>query len=169
MDEITIRDFRPGDAETCFRIRADGFIQSLGEYLGPPATAACVNAYMPSEFLRMSDTMEWFVAEQNDETVGFCTVEYLNDSTAELLFLYVALDRHGSGVGSQLIRHAENWLREHRPEVGEFVLDTVVPEYNQAFYEKMGFAAIRERGIVRNETAIKATQMGKTLHPEPGD
>jgi GNAT superfamily N-acetyltransferase len=169
MNEITIRDFRPGDADACFRIRSDGFIQRLSAHLSPRETAGCVNAYMPADLVRMNNTMQTFVALEKGQITGFCTVDFISPLTAEILFLYVTVDRHGRGVGSRLLRHAEDWLREHRPEITDLVLDTVVPVYNGPFYEKMGFSVTHEREIDRGGTKIPAVQMAKNLRTQSRD
>lgn len=162
-DGVTIRSFVPGDAEACFRIRSEAFIRMYHDELGGEGVAALVNSYMPSEFVRMNETMSWLVAEESGEPVGFSTIQFVDDATAELLFLYVRMDRHGRGIGAELLRRAEKWLRGHRPEITDFVLDTVHPNYNQKFYEKAGFRVLGRRQINRNETSLSALQMGKTL------
>jgi ribosomal protein S18 acetylase RimI-like enzyme len=160
---MTVRSFEPSDAEACFRIRSEAFIRKYGDRLGAEGVAALVNSYMPSDFVRMSETMRWFVAEEGGVPVGFCTIRFLDETAAELLFLYVRLDRHGRRIGTDLLRHGEDWLRRHRPEVNDFVLDTVHPDYNQGFYEKMGFEVRGRRRIDRHDARLPAVHMGKSL------
>jgi ribosomal protein S18 acetylase RimI-like enzyme len=161
--EPTIREFRAADAETCFRIRSAGFIRKFTDHVGPDVVAALVNSYMPSDFVRMSETMKWLVYEDKDGIAGFCTINFLNETTAEILFLYVSTDRHGTGIGSRLLDAAEVWLRENRPKVTQMVLDTVVPEYNQAFYEKQRFTVTGQQTCVRDGKEIPSVVMTRPL------
>lgn len=139
-----IRPFEPRDAEYCFRLRTEAFIKLFYDEIGPEAVSTGVNAYMPADFVRMAERMSWIVAEDSGQPVGFCALRMLDAHTAELLFLYVQLDRVGQGIGKRLLCFFEEWLRERHPEVSGIVLDTIVPDYNQAIYEKMGFSAIGE-------------------------
>jgi len=162
-EELKIRFFEAADADTCFRIRSEAFVRIYYDHLGPESVAHLINSYMPADFVLMSRRMSWFVAEEAGQAVGFCTFNYLDESTAEVLFLYVQLDHRGKGIGARLLRHSEEWLRTQRPEVTELVLDTVHPEYNQHFYEKMGFSVICSRAIERSGSQIQAVQLGKSL------
>ncbi|MBC8253279.1 MAG: hypothetical protein H8E35_04535, partial [Ardenticatenia bacterium] len=78
---ITIRPFRPEDAEACFRIRAEAYIREFYEELGPEAVAAGVNAYMPDDYVSMSETMPSFVAELDGDVAGFCMIRFLDATT----------------------------------------------------------------------------------------
>lgn len=162
-EQLTIRDFTAADAETCFRIRSAGFICRFTNHVGPEAVAALVNSYMPADFVRMSETMKWLVCEDGNGIAGFCTINFLDDTTAEILFLYVDLDKHGQGIGSRLLDAAEAWLGENRPKIRRMVLDTVVPDYNQAFYEKQGFTVTGHQACVRDGKEIPSVVMTRPL------
>ncbi len=62
-----MREFRPGDAEFCFRVRSRAFIVDFVDELGPEAVATCVNAYLPSDYLRMAGELELFIVEEDGE------------------------------------------------------------------------------------------------------
>lgn len=164
-EELTIRDFRPVDAETCFRIRSAGFIRYFTQHIGTKMVTALVNSYMPSDFIRMSETMQWLICEDTDGIAGFCTINFLDTTTAEILFLYVSVDHHGKGIGSKLIEVSESWLRENRPEIKQLVLDTVVPRYNQAFYEKQRFNVTGHQTCIRDGMEIPSVKMTRVLSP----
>jgi ribosomal protein S18 acetylase RimI-like enzyme len=161
--DVTIRDFRPADAEACFRIRSAGFITRFYDHVGPGVVTALVNSYMPSDFVRMSDTMHWLVCEDGGDITGFCAINFLETTTAEILFLYVRPDRQGRGIGARLLDAAVDWLRAHRPEITRLVLDTVVPAYNQAFYEKQGFSVAGQQACVRDGLEIPSVVMTRPL------
>lgn len=51
LDRIRIRRFKVRDAEMCFKIRRDAFIQKFCGELGPREIAAGVNAFMPNDYV----------------------------------------------------------------------------------------------------------------------
>jgi ribosomal protein S18 acetylase RimI-like enzyme len=109
--------------------------------------------------------MKWLVCDQHDEIAGFCTVNFLDETTAEILFLYVRMDLHGRGIGAALLAAARKWLGAERPEITTLVLDTVVPEYNQAFYEKQGFAVTGRQVCVRDGLEIPSVILSRPVSP----
>lgn len=54
---MKFRPFEPDDAEFCFRIRSQSFIQKFYGELTAEEVAAGVNAFMPSDFMRMAEEM----------------------------------------------------------------------------------------------------------------
>ena len=163
--DFVIREFRPSDADACFRIRSAGFIRKFYDYIGPDMVTALVNSYLPSDYVRMSQSMQWLVCEQDGEVVGFSAIDFPDDTTAEILFLYVRTDRHGRGIGSRLLDAARAWLRAHRPELRQLVLETVVPGYNKAFYEKHGFTVAGQQTCIRDGMKIPSVVMSRQLSP----
>lgn len=164
-NSVIIRPFSIEDAEACFRIRSEAFVREFYEEIGPEAVAAGVNAFMPDDYKRMAKTRPCFVAEDNGDPVGFYTLKIINDTTAELLFLYVKLDRIKSGIGTNLARHAERWLAEKYPGITDLILDTIIPRYNQAFYERLGYSHIEERTCCYPGREVRAVRLGKKLSP----
>ncbi len=158
-----IRPFQPRDAEYCYRLRAEAFIKIFYEEIGADAVWIGVNAYVPADFVRMAEIMPWVVAEDAGQPIGFCAIRMLDTRTAELLFLYVSLDRIGQGVGRRLVSFVEEWLAEHRPEVIALVLDTVVPNYNQVIYERMGFSAIEDGLCEYPDGSLRSVRLRKGL------
>jgi GNAT superfamily N-acetyltransferase len=139
--ELVIREFVPDDAEFCFRLRSTAFIMRFYDEIGPEAVAACVNAYMPEDYVRMATEMMFFIVESQGEPVGFFTVKRLDERTAEIPLIYIDLDHIGEGIGTQCLRFIENWLASHWQNVAELIVDTIIPKYNSGFYEKAGFVA----------------------------
>ena len=103
---ILIRPFKDSDAETVFKLRAEAFVTQFFEELGPERCAAGINAYMPSDYLRMAKDMKFFIAEDSGTPIGFYTIKLDDEKTAELLFIYIATRNLRRGIGSQLIRHS---------------------------------------------------------------
>jgi len=160
---IAVRPFAPGDAEFCFKARSEAFVRIFYDEVGPEVVAAGVNAHMPSDYEWMAGTMHCFIAEVASEPVGFCTVRILDENTAELLFLYIEVDRVGTGIGSCLERYAEDWLAANHPEITELIVDTIIPRYNRAFYEKIGFIFVEERTYSYPGTKVRAVRLAKRI------
>ena len=68
---MNIRKFKPDDAEICFRLRSNAFIQKFHNELSLQEIASAVNAYMPVDYIRMAEEMPFFIVEENDRIFGF--------------------------------------------------------------------------------------------------
>jgi ribosomal protein S18 acetylase RimI-like enzyme len=162
-DSLIIRPFAPRDANACYRIRREAYLTLFYDDLGAEASAAAIDSIAPSDFNTMAGWSMFFVAEMEGEPVGFCVYRKLDDRTVELLLLYVQVDRLRKGIGSALMSHAESWIREYRPEFAELVVDTVIPRYNQAFYEKHGFIKKEKRAYEFPDKTVDAVRLWKRL------
>ena len=136
---MKIRPFQPDDAESCFRLRSNAFIQKFYEELTPEEIAAAVNAYMPNDFILMAQKNPCFIVEDDGNPIGFFNLKRKDDITAEIPLIYLDLDRLGGGFGTACIEHMEKWLLENWSQVYTLVVDTVIPKYNSGFYRKVGF------------------------------
>ena len=136
---MKIRPFQPDDAESCFRLRSNAFIQKFCGELTPEEVAAAVNAYMPNDYIQMAENMPFFIVEQNGTSIGFFALKRKDSSTAELPLIYLNLDSIGQGIGSLCIDYIERWLSSNWREVSTLIVDTVIPKYNSGFYKKAGF------------------------------
>lgn len=137
--ELEIRDVSAGDVESVRRLAVsngmfaeddlDGFDEMLGGYLDGTLTGH-----------------RWMVALDADGvTAGAAYVapEPFADRMWNLYFLAVDADGHGRGVGSSLIGHVEQTLRDQ----GEHVARVLVVETSsleayapaRSFYAKQGF------------------------------
>lgn len=114
---ISIRPFEKTDAETVFKLRAAAFVTQFLNELGPERCAAGINAYKPSDYARMAESMQFFIAEEAGTQVGFYTIRLDDLHTAELLFIYIANSHLHRGIGRELIRHSEEWIRKNWPDV----------------------------------------------------
>ena len=169
---ITVRPFSAGDAEFCFKIRSEAFVRVFYDEVGPVVAAAGVNAHMPGDYEWMAETMHCFIAEVANEPVGFCTVRIVDETTAELLFLYVELERVNTGIGSHLERYAEDWLAANYAGIKELIVDTIIPRYNRAFYEKIGFVYVEDRTYSYPGIKVRAVRLAKqigTANDKKGD
>jgi len=160
---VKIRDFKSADAEACFRIRAEAFIKLFYNEIGPDAVVTGINAYMPKKYIQMARTMPIFVAVDGEAQIGFIASRFVEHATIEILFLYISLDYLRMGIGSQLVRYLENWVRKQHPEIERIIIDTAIPKYNQKFYEKIGYSKVGESECQYSDGSIKAVRLMKEL------
>jgi GNAT superfamily N-acetyltransferase len=160
LASVKLRPFRPTDADICFRLRADAYVNEFYDELGAEAVVAAIAAFLPQDYVNMAQsgairvaacaqsetaTAPDKAAEHAAEVVGFCVVRRPTEETGEVFLIYVRSDFQRRGIGRLLLRWAEEWLRRELPGLEEIVIDTVIPNYNQRFYERMGYA-VRSRG-----------------------
>lgn len=105
-------------------------------------------------FLKGSSANIW-VAKENDQVIGY-TAAVKNKDGHRIWKLYVAEDKQGQGVGSKLLKQAENWLGYNEPIwLGIAVYDRAA----LGFYARHGY---RPTGILpESQTTIHAT--GKVI------
>jgi ribosomal protein S18 acetylase RimI-like enzyme len=163
QEEIAVRPFNPQDAEACFKMRSEAFILEFSSELDPEAIAAAISAYMPSDYIAMSKDMIFFVAEIGDEPVGFCVVREVDEATAELCLLYVKRRHLRRGIGTRLLSHVESWLKDNYLKLTSVIALTVIPDYNQGFYQKCGYIAEGERAYSFQNKEVRAVRLRKKL------
>ena len=172
-EPITIRPCAPEEIDLCLRLRAEAFIRIFHAEIGPQAVAAGVTAYPPGRVSELIKELPCHVAVHGERLIGFLLPRRLDATTVEIAMLYVDLDHLRRGIGARLLRHLEAWLREHEPAVTRLVLDTIIPRYNQAFYERMGFAPTGRVCCAYHRLRVPAIRLEKQLwpaaaHPAPG-
>jgi GNAT superfamily N-acetyltransferase len=136
---LVIRDYSPEDGEVCHELRRAAFLGVFSKTLPQDAVRAGAESYGVSEFVDRISAMETFVASVGGVVVAFCSMRPLTTTRAELLYLYVSPHHQGTGIGSRLARYVERHVTSSHPELETLFLDTAVPEYNQAFWEHMGY------------------------------
>jgi GNAT superfamily N-acetyltransferase len=137
-----IRDYQHGDREACHELRRSAFSGIFSSFLDKEAIRAGAESYGVSEFGERIGAIETFVATLGEIPVGFCSIRIHSPEQAELLYLYVRADHRGAGIGSQLVRHAEERVSRAHPELVTLFLDTAVPGYNGTFWERMGYRPV---------------------------
>jgi ribosomal protein S18 acetylase RimI-like enzyme len=162
---LVVRPFETTDADTCFRIRSEAFIVEFQALLAPEAIAAAVNAYLPGDYVEMAARSPFFVASTSGRVVGFLVLRVSADTEAELFLIYVERASLRQGIGRRLAEAAEDWLRSNRPHVTALVVDTVIPSYNQSFYERLGYEACAERQYGFPGQVLRALRLRKSLSP----
>jgi ribosomal protein S18 acetylase RimI-like enzyme len=101
------------------------------------------------EYVEQIAELPTFVALDDEETVGFLSIERHNEAAAEIHVMAVAPSHHRSGVGRALLDAAESHLRDR--DVRFLQVKTLSdshdsPEYarTRRFYRAMGFAPLQE-------------------------
>ena len=136
---LKIRRFQAADAEFCWRIRCEAFRERFLEEIGEKAMSAGVRAYSPDDYTRFSREKTLFILEEQDKPVGFFIVSRTNHDTAELFLIYIDLRQLKRGLGQFACLYMENWITRHWRAVSSIVVDTIIPDYNGRFYQKMGY------------------------------
>jgi GNAT superfamily N-acetyltransferase len=164
---LEIRDFRPGDGAACHELRRAAFLGVFGSFLSQEAARAGAESYSASEFSQQIATITTFVALAGDAIVGFCSVRMISRTLAELLYLYVGANHRGAGVGAALVLHAEQRILDLHPELEVLFLDTAVPEYNQSFWERMGYRFLESSVCEYPTGSIPAVRLEKRVKRLP--
>lgn len=165
LEDLAIRALDPLDAEDCFRIRTEAMIRVLADELERDAVAAAVNAHLPSDYATMAETRPSFAAVVGDRLIGFYILLPLDPKTVEIYLVYVHLSYLGRGIGTQLLLHAEAWVRENRPDTTWLMVDTVSPNYNRGFYESLGYKPIGDHIYPYGDLSVPALRLRKALSP----
>lgn len=161
--EMHFRKFEQADAEFCFKVRNAAFIKLFYDEIGADIVTLCVNAYMPSDYIKMSDEMEIFIAENNNLPVGFLTIKRTDQTHAEIPLIYFDLNHTGKGIGTISIKFIENWIVTNWKEVDILWLDTIIPKYNSGFYKKVGFTESGKSECEFNGLKVPSVRFSKKL------
>jgi N-acetylglutamate synthase-like GNAT family acetyltransferase len=163
VKNINIRDFKARDAETCFKIRSAAFIQKFYNELGARATSAGVNAFMPIDYVQMAQKIPFFVAEDASGIIGFFTIQRKVTLVAEIPLIYIDLNQLGKQIGQTFMEYIEQWVTTNWPEVTTLIVDTVIPEYNSGFYQKVGFKPVGDSICDFPDMQVPAMRLEKKL------
>ena len=134
--DVSIRPLEPRDIPSCEEI-----LLALPQWFGFPD----VNA----QYVRDLQSLPSFVAKGQDEVLGFIALRHHNPLASEIHVLAVRRDRHRSGIGRALVRHAETELA--RGKVKLLQVKTLGPsnpdagyQGTRAFYSALGFIPLEE-------------------------
>lgn len=133
---MTITTMSPNAAATCEEI-----LRSLPEWFG--IEEAIVS------YRQDIEKMPTWVAVDNERIIGFLTVNYHNEYSAEIQVMGVRKEYHRKGIGRALVVHIEKLLHEKKIEylqVKTLGPSRVCEEYEQTrrFYEQLGFRPLEE-------------------------
>lgn len=142
MQEISIRQATPEDAEQVFKVRAETWLSTypnkeLGittdmirqKFKNPEAGIEKTRRYLQDQ----THTHTW-VADDDGVIAGFI-VASIADGKQEILAAYILPEYQGNGIGSMLMQSALDWI-------GEGEIEVHVASYNDqaiTYYKKFGF------------------------------
>ena len=167
--QVNFRRFESRDAAFCFKVRSAAFIQKFYGELSPKEVAAGVNAYMPHDYSLIASQMPLFIVEDQGVPLGFFAIKQVDKSTAELFLIYIHLNHLGRGIGRTCIKFIEEWLSTHWPDITSLIVDTVIPEYNREFYQRLGFSSDGDTFCDFAGVKVKALRLCKKLNYEITD
>ena len=157
------RSFLPDDAEFCYHLRNQVIRDHFAERLQPDEVAAAVNAYQPADYIRMAGQGLLRIVEQKSRQAGFFYLKRIDSTVAELCLIYIEPRHHGQGIGRACIETIERWVTTHWNEVTTLVVVTFVPDYNAAFYQKVGFTPQEQTVCVLSGMPVKALRLSKPV------
>ena len=94
---------------------------------------------------QMEQQVEFIVASDNEDPVGFASFSSTHPDVYKLHKIYVLPSQQGKGTGRMMV----DYVKQQAASSGAKFLQLNVNRYNNArhFYEKLGFAVIREEDI----------------------
>jgi GNAT superfamily N-acetyltransferase len=102
-----------------------------------------------NEYIRAVESLPMFTAEFGGQVVGFLSLEFHNEFTAEVHVMAVLEEHHGQGHGHALLEAAKNYALSRGAEY--LMVKTLGPsrpnaEYDltRRFYERAGFRPLQE-------------------------
>jgi ribosomal-protein-alanine N-acetyltransferase len=126
---MDVREYRPRDFEAAWR---------LDQSCYPPGIA--YSRYALGEFLTLPGARAW-VAEDEGQLVAFIIARQVARRHGHIITLDVREDRRRQGMGTALLKTAEEWLRGEG--VTRVRLETAVANRAAvAFWEKAGYVAV---------------------------
>ncbi|MCW2799223.1 MAG: family N-acetyltransferase [Aeromicrobium sp.] len=135
-DDVTIRGFKPADAEPVHRAIEDAFSGWPGRSRRSFEEWRIQNLERDG-----TDPAHFFVATVGDDVVGACVV-HDNETTAWVHQVAVADDRRGQGIGQELLAEAFEAGRRRGLLVGELSTDTRTGAVG--LYERLGMRIVVE-------------------------
>jgi len=163
-----IRDFTPADGVVCHSLRRSAFLGAFSASLAPDAALAGAGSYDVAEFAERIAALETLIATIGESVVGFCTIRVDPPDRAEVLYLYIDSQRHGAGIGSRLVHESERRVLSSHPAITTLYLDTAVPNYNQAFWERMEYRYVGSSTCSYPSSRIPAVRLEKAVDYRDG-
>ena len=140
-EDLRIRSANPADADELLAIRREAIL-ALAEEYGRVAAERWATAAQPDRAAKAIATNSVWVTERGSKVVGWVEVR---GATVESL--YVSPAAAGLGVGSSLLSHAEQQIRD----AGACIAYLDASPNAEAFYARQGY---RRVGDVKANNAI---------------
>jgi len=157
---MELREARVEDADAIATVAASSLDESYGHVVDADRIDALVDQwYGPDRMadLLSDDEVDWLVAEDDGEVVGFAQIGVLGTDpvVGEIHWLHVAPGARGEGIARQLLGQSQETLDDRGAAVLRgFVL--AANETGTAFYEDHGFERAEDREVtVEDATYIE--------------
>lgn len=156
---IALRDFRDGDHSAVLAIHISAIMASGDEFYSPAERQSWAHGLTAERYALSRQAGETFAiaTDKNDKPIGFCSW-----NPTQIIGLYVAANRQGSGVGSALLAHAEGALR--RFGVATSHIHSSLPAVG--FYQAHGYTIISQTSHAsRGGLVMASVHLEKPLLP----
>ena len=155
---VTVREATIDDLDAIRNVAEASWYAAYGGIFDPARIAEALTEYYDPELLEVAiehDDIAFYIAEADDELVGFASTEQTWADEVELHTIYVHPDQWGDGIGSTLLGRVLNWARERgvdRVVCGVLEENTV----GIGFFDTVGFDRGRKAdtevaGILKSE------------------
>ena len=94
---------------------------------------------------QMQKGQEFFIAELNEEPIGFASISRCDENTCKLNKLYVLPSVQKSGAGKALMDHVTELIRSYNAT--RFILNVNRNNPAKHFYERLGFTILKEEDV----------------------
>ena len=154
MDEISIRDALLEDADVICLVMRQSLLQVTAKHYGPGIIQGIANSITREGIAANISSRRVFVACSGKQVVGTASFD-----GRRVRAVFVAPDRHGSGIGRLLMERVEDLARKQ----GITQLEVPASINANGFYEKLGYVQIDEEYL--GQARMLVMQKTLSLHP----
>jgi GNAT superfamily N-acetyltransferase len=162
-NHLRIRRFRNDDAHFCYQIRKQAFLTLFVDEVGELAAKAGSVAYQPEDYIRIAKESAFFIAESGSQPAGFFIIKKIDHFTGQLYLIYFDQKVLKRGFGRKCMQFIDDWVRANWQKVQTLHVDTIIPLYNSAFYQKMGYEEVESINCDFSGIAVNAVRLQKHL------
>ncbi|MCG1029387.1 GNAT family N-acetyltransferase [Virgibacillus halodenitrificans] len=154
---MLIRKAEKDDNEAIWKVHTDAIKNVCSSHYTPNQVNAWAGKIKPNSYLESIENKEMFVAEINDEIVGF---GQLNLNNGEIEAIYVSSNNLKMGVGQQLFQKLESIAKDNRLQK----LNLISSLNAFGFYNRLGFIPRKEMvHNISDETTLECVEMEKDI------
>ncbi len=141
MTRFVVREAVPGDAPDIRRVAERSWSAAYGEIVDRKTIDAAIAEWYDLESTRSAigrEDVAYYVATRDGTVIGYVSGHGADDRTATLSAIYVAPDRWGEGIGSELLGTFEAWCRRQGYDAVQFRV-LADNDVGTSFYEGHGY------------------------------
>lgn len=165
-----IREGRLSDADQISKIKIDSWKKTYKNLMPEDVLNNMTFEKEKEKFINKFDKRRIIVFEENNEILGYSffgkrqneNEELMNEYTSEIYALYIKDEYRRKGVGTQIIQHICDTLKQENNE--KVLLWCLKGNQNAIdFYEKNGFVYLKNKSQDLNGVNIEELSFGKKL------